>query len=77
MHVEAWLRQAGGNNSPSLKFAAKKLEALMMDPKDKEPAEGSRETVDKELARQGKGKPQADGGKSAERKGTERGAGKK
>lgn len=30
----------------------------MVDPKDKDPAEGSRETVDKELARQEEGKSQ-------------------
>ncbi|MBX4908777.1 hypothetical protein HJA82_15545 [Rhizobium bangladeshense] len=40
----------------------------MMDPKDKEPAEGSRETVDKELALQGQGKSHG-GGKSGGEKG--------
>ena len=31
----------------------------MVDPKDKEPAEGSRETIDKELARREQGKSQS------------------
>ncbi|WP_196232081.1 hypothetical protein [Rhizobium etli] len=41
----------------------------MVDPKDKEPAEGSRETVDKELARQGKGKSHGSAGKGGGQKG--------
>ncbi|MBX5126206.1 hypothetical protein HJB53_06585 [Rhizobium lentis] len=41
----------------------------MVDPKDKDPAEGSRETVDKELARQGEGKSHGSAGKSDGQKG--------
>ncbi|WP_171049143.1 hypothetical protein [Rhizobium sp. MHM7A] len=41
----------------------------MVDPKDKDPAEGSRETVDKELARQGEGKSHSSAGKSDGQKG--------
>jgi hypothetical protein len=41
----------------------------MADPKDKDPAEGSRETIDKELARQGNGNNKPDGGDKAGQKG--------
>ncbi|MBB3655245.1 hypothetical protein FHX15_000444 [Rhizobium sp. BK650] len=41
----------------------------MVDPKDKEPAEGSRETVNKELARLGQRKPQSGVGTDSGQKG--------
>jgi hypothetical protein len=44
------------------------MEVIMVDPKDKQPAEGSREVIDKELGRQGGGaKPKDD--KEVEQKG--------
>lgn len=58
-----------GNNIASFRFAVEKLEVVMVDPKDKDPAEGSRETVDKELARQGEGKSHSSAGKSDGQKG--------
>ncbi|WP_245317060.1 hypothetical protein [Rhizobium sophoriradicis] len=58
-----------GNNILCFRFAVEKLEAVMVDPKDKEPAEGSRETVDNELARQGEGKSHGSAGRSGGQKG--------
>ncbi|ANL35177.1 hypothetical protein [Rhizobium phaseoli] len=42
-----------GTISRSFKFAVENMEVVMVDPRDREPAEGSRETVERELARQG------------------------
>jgi hypothetical protein len=41
----------------------------MADPKDKDPAEGSRETIDKELSRQGGGNVKPGNDKLADQKG--------
>jgi hypothetical protein len=44
------------------------MEVIMADPKDKQPAEGSREVIDKELKRQGGGASPKDD-KEVEQKG--------